>query len=193
MSAVPSIVAGLFVFALWRIALGNDASGFAGSLALCVLFIPTVTRTTEVVLRLVPGGLREAALGLGGTEYRTVMRVVLPTARTGITTALLLGVARVIGETAPLIWTIGGAFDWNLNPFSEPQDALPYFVYRLILLPDESQINRAWTGAFVLVLLVMILFTVARIIGGRAPGHQSKRQKRRAAKRAEARATKEAA
>lgn len=171
MSAVPSIVAGLFIYAAWILALGNQQSGLAGSLALAVLFLPTVTRTSEVVLRLVPGGLREASLALGGTEWRTTSRVVLPTAKSGLVTAVILGVARVIGETAPLILTVGGAFVMNWNPVSGKQDALPYFVYRLIRFPQEAQIQRAWTGALVLVILVLILFVIARAIGGRGPDH----------------------
>ena len=171
MSAVPSIVAGLFVYAAWILALGNQQTGLAGSLALSVLFLPTVTRTAEVVLRLVPGGLREASLALGGTEWRTTSRVVLPTSRSGLVTAVILGVARVIGETAPLILTVGGAFIMNWNPLSGKQDSLPFFVFRLIRFPQESQIARAWTGALVLMILVLVLFVVARAIGGRGPDH----------------------
>lgn len=171
MSAVPSIVAGLFIYAAWILALGNQQTGFAGSLALAVLFLPTVTRTAEVVLRLVPGGLREASLALGGTEWRTTSRVVLPTSRSGLVTAVILGVARVIGETAPLILTVGGAFVMNWNPLEGKQDSLPYFVFRLIRFPQEAQIARAWTGALVLMMLVLILFVIARAIGGRGPDH----------------------
>ena len=171
MSAVPSIVAGLFIYAAWILALGNQQTGLAGSLALAVLFLPTVTRTAEVVLRLVPGGLREASLALGGTEWRTTSRVVLPTSRSGLVTAVILGVARVIGETAPLILTVGGAFVMNWNPLEGKQDSLPYFVFRLIRFPQEAQIARAWTGALVLLMLVLILFVIARAIGGRGPDH----------------------
>jgi len=171
MSAVPSIVAGLFIYATWILALGNGASGFAGALALSVLFLPTVTRTSEVVLRLVPGGLREASYALGGNEWETTSRVVLPTARSGLATAVILGMARVVGETAPLILTIGGAFVMNANPFSGKQDALPYFVYRLVRFPQEAQIARAWTGAMVLLGLVLVLFLIARALGGRGPDH----------------------
>jgi phosphate transport system permease protein len=179
MSAVPSIVAGLFIYAAWILALGNQQSGLAGALALSVLFLPTVTRTAEVVLRLVPGGLREASLALGGTEWKTTTGVVLPTSRTGLVTAVILGIARVIGETAPLILTIGGAFVMNWNPVSGKQDALPYFVYRLIRFPQEAQIQRAWTGALVLLALVLVLFLIARAIGGRGPDHISRLKRRR--------------
>ena len=107
MSAIPSIVAGLFIYAVFVLGLGYGLSGFAGALALAVLMLPTVTRTAEVVLRLVPGGLREGALALGGTEWRMAKQVILPTARAGLVTAVILGVARAVGETAPLLLTIG--------------------------------------------------------------------------------------
>jgi phosphate transport system permease protein len=169
MSAIPSIVAGLFIYAVIVLTLGQN--GFAGALALAVLMLPTVTRTAEVVLRLVPGGLREASLALGASEWRTVHDVVLPTSRSGLATAVILGVARAIGETAPLLLTIGGAFVVNTNPFHGKQDALPYFVYRLIRFPQTAQVQRAWTGALVLLVLVLVLFVAARIIGGHTPGH----------------------
>jgi phosphate transport system permease protein len=182
MSAVPSIVAGLFIYALWILTFGFDQSGVAGAFALTVLFLPTVTRTSEVVLRLVPGGLREAALALGGTEYRMAGQVVLPTARSGLATAVILGVARVIGETAPLILTIFGSSVMETNPFGK-QDALPLFVFRLIRFPDPVQIARAWTGALVLLLLVLVLFAIARAIGGRGPDHISRLRRRRLARK----------
>ena len=171
MSAIPSIVAGLFIFAAFIIALHQTQTGFAAALALAVLMLPTVTRTAEVVLRLVPGGLREASLALGGTDYSTFRRVVLPTARSGVLTAVILGVARVIGETAPLILTALGSQQYNANPLKGNQDALPLFVYRLIRLPQSTEIDRAWTGAFVLLGIVLVLFIVARLIGGRGPGN----------------------
>jgi phosphate transport system permease protein len=171
MSAIPSIVAGLFIFAVIILSLHQQQTGFAGALALSVLMLPTITRTAEVVLRLVPGGLREASLALGSSEWRTVRHVVLPTARSGLFTAVILGVARVIGETAPLLLTIGGAFVVNTNPFDGKQDSLPYFIYRLVRSPQPAQIQRAWTGAFVLLALILFLFVVARVIGGRGPGH----------------------
>ena len=131
--------------------------------------LPTVTRTSEVVLRLVPGGLREASLALGGGEWATVRRITLPTARAGLLTAVILGVARVVGETAPLILTSLGNTSFNGDPFKGKQDALPLFVYRLIRFPQTASIQRAWTGAFVLLGLVLMLFVIARIIGGRGP------------------------
>jgi phosphate transport system permease protein len=182
MSAIPSIVAGLFVFAAFIIALGQQLSGLSAGLALAVLMLPTVTRTTEVVLRLVPGGLREAGLALGATDWATTRRVVLPTARSGIATAVILGVARVIGETAPLLLTTLGANAVNTNPFEGKQSALPLFVYRLFQLPQEAAIQRAWTGALVLLLMVLVLFATARIIGGRGVGHISRFRRARLAR-----------
>ncbi|MDQ6696641.1 MAG: phosphate ABC transporter permease PstA [Actinomycetota bacterium] len=170
MSAVPSIVAGLFIYAVFVLGLGGGLSGFAGSLALSVLMLPTVTRTAEVVLRLVPGGLREGSLALGGTEWRMAKLVILPTARAGLVTAVILGVARAVGETAPLLLTIGGNSIMHLNPFHGQQSALPLFVYSQITSSSNASVARAWTGAFVLLAIVLVLFVVARILGGRVPG-----------------------
>jgi phosphate transport system permease protein len=172
MSAVPSIVAGLFIFAVLIQAGYLQQTGFAGALALSILMLPTVTRTAEVVLRLVPGGLREASLALGGTEWRTTRQVVLPTARTGLVTAVVLGVARVIGETAPLIVTMLGAQIFNANPFKGHQDALPLFIWSQKIQSEGTSgvtVDWMWAGAFVLMMLVLVLFVAARFIG-RAPG-----------------------
>jgi phosphate transport system permease protein len=171
MSAIPSIVAGLFIYAAFILALHQQQTGFAASLALAVLMLPTVTRTAEVVLRLVPGGLREASLALGGGEWATVRKVVLPTARTGLLTAIILGVARIVGETAPLILTSLGNTSFNGNPFKGKQDALPLMIFRLVRFPQIAAQQRAYTAALVLLMLVLVLFIVARIIGGRGPGH----------------------
>jgi phosphate transport system permease protein len=167
MSGIPSIVAGLFIFAVWVVGLHRGFSGFAASLALAILMLPTITRTAEVVLRLVPDGLREGSLALGGTEWRTVWQVVLPTARSGLITAVILGVARAVGETAPLILTSFGASVMNANPLHDPQEALPQFVYTYIRQsqPGSGPYQRAWAAAAVLAGLVLLLFTVARLIG----------------------------
>jgi len=167
MSGIPSIVAGLFIYVVLIAGVGFHFSGFMASLALSILMLPTVTRTTEVVLRLVPDGLREASLALGSPEWRTVLNVVLPTARTGIVTAVILGIARVIGETAPLIMTSFGSAVFNANPFHAGQSSLPLFVWGLITQPRGSSVDRAWTGALALIFLVLILFVVARLIGGK--------------------------
>lgn len=170
MSAVPSIVAGLFIYAVLVLGLGLGRSGFAAGLALSVLMLPTVTRTAEVVLRLVPGGLREGALALGGSEWRMARLVILPTARAGLVTAVILGVARAVGETAPLLLTVGGNPEMRIDPFGDLQAALPLFVYDQIRLSLDAPIERAWTGALVLLALVLVLFVMARKLGGRAPG-----------------------
>jgi phosphate transport system permease protein len=183
MSAIPSIVAGLFIYAAFIIALHQTQTGFAAALALAVLMLPTVTRTAEVVLRLVPGGLREASQALGGGEWATLRRIILPTARTGLLTAVILGVARIVGETAPLILTALGNTSFNANPTKGKQDALPLFVYRLIRLSQPASIERAWTGAFVLLGIVLVLFIVARLIGGRGPGHISRFRRIRLARK----------
>ena len=143
MSGTPSIVAGLFIYTV-LIAGGGSFSGFAAALALSVLMLPTVTRTSEVVLRLVPDGLREASLALGSPQWKTVWRVVLPSARSGLITACILGVARVIGETAPLIMTAFGSSALNANPFSGAQAALPLSAFNLFRAFGPS-VDEAWT------------------------------------------------
>jgi len=160
MSGTPSIVAGLFIYVI--LVSGKGFSGFAAALALSILMLPTVTRATEVVLRLVPDGLREASLALGAPEWRTTWRVVLPTARSGLVTAVLLGIARVVGETAPLIVTAFGSTTLNVNPFSGPQAALPLSTFRLFTSSQQADIDRAWAFAFVLIAIVLVLFVIAR-------------------------------
>jgi len=172
MSAIPSIIAGLFIFAAIIVQLHFRSEGLTGALALSVIMLPTVTRTTELVLRLVPGGLREASLALGSTEWRTTRHVVLPTSQSGIVTAVILGVARVIGETAPLLLTLGATKVYNANPFNHnPQDSLSVMVYSQLRLAQSSTVARAWTAALVLLALVLVLFVTARVAGGQGPGH----------------------
>jgi len=172
MSGVPSIVAGLFIFAVWMIQLGNAYSGIAGGFALTVLMIPTVARTSEEVLKLIPQDLREAGLALGATQWRTVAMVIIPAARSGLVTAIILGVARVVGETAPLLLTVGGADAINLNPGEGNMSAFPYYVWKNLLIGNENSISRAWLGVFVLMILVLIIFTLARYFST-ARGNQS--------------------
>ncbi len=178
MSGVPSIVAGLFIYTVWLIQLGQQGSGFAASLALSILMLPTIARTAEEVLRLVPGGLREASLAMGATQWRTVWSIVLPTARTGLITAIVLGIARVVGETAPLIMTSFGSTAMNSNPFQGFQSSLPLSVYQLLSNPFAAQQQRAYAGAFVLVFLVLLLFTIARALGNRGSKAPRKRKER---------------
>jgi phosphate transport system permease protein len=128
MTGIPSIVAGLFVLAFWILVLGFEVSGFAGALALAVLMIPTVVRSAEEMLKLVPNDLREASYALGVPRWRTITRVVLPTAFTGIITGVMLAVARVMGETAPLLLTIWVTKVINFNPFDGAQSSLPTYI-----------------------------------------------------------------
>ena len=167
MSGLPSIVAGLLVYTVWILRFGMGYSGFAASMALTVLMLPTVTRTAEEILRTVPDSLREAALALGAPQWRVVLRVVVPTAASGLMTAAILGVARAIGETAPVLLTAQYAAATNTNVFKGKQATLPMFVYQLIRQPNQTQIDRAWTGALTLLLMVLVLFLLARYIGER--------------------------
>jgi phosphate transport system permease protein len=181
MSAVPTIVAGLFIYSMVILQMGQERSGLAASLALSVSMIPVVVTTAEVVLRLVPGGLREASLALGTTQWQTVRRVVLPTARPGLVTAVLLGVARVIGETSPVLLVAGSTAELNYDPTQGPQVSLPLFVFNQMRLPLDEAIQRAFGAAVVLLALVVVFFALARIVGGRQPGHVSRRQRKRLA------------
>jgi phosphate transport system permease protein len=170
MSGLPSIVAGLFIYSALIINKpGNSPlfnfNGFMAALALSMVMLPTVTRTVDVVLRLVPDGLREASLALGASRARTVWSIVLPTARSGVTTAIVLGLARIVGETAPLLFTSFGNTLLNGNPFKDPQESLPFFVYRLVKLPSATDSERGYIGAVVLILIVLSLFTIARWAG----------------------------
>jgi phosphate transport system permease protein len=165
LSGLPSIVAGLLVFTIW--VNGRGYSGLAAALALIVLMIPTVTRTAEEILRTIPDSLREASLALGAPQWRVVMSVVIPTALSGLVTAVILGVARAVGETAPMLLTALGSDNTNTNPFHGPQSDLPLFVWKLIRVPNKTQNDRAWAGMLVLVILVIILFVTARLIAGR--------------------------
>lgn len=165
MSGTPSVIAGVFIYSILIINHVLGYSGFAAALALFVLLLPLVTRTTEEVLRVVPSGLREASLALGAPEWRTVWSVVLPTARSGVITAVLLGVARAAGETAPLLFTAFGSQVMNPNVFSHPQSALPLEVWTNVRQAEPVLITLAFEAAFVLLVLVLILFVAARVLG----------------------------
>lgn len=177
MTSLPEIIAGLFIFALFILTFGLRQCGFAAGLALTVMMIPYVARTSEVMLRLVPNSLREASYALGSSQWRTVWNVVLPTARSGLATAVVLGIARAIGETAPLLLTSGFSSYMNANPFSGWQTSLPLFVYESVREPQATMIQRAFGAALVLMLLILVLFTLARMIGGAAPGEISRRRR----------------
>jgi phosphate transport system permease protein len=168
MTGVPSIVAGLFVYAFWVLALGRGFSGFAAALALTILMLPTVVRATEEMLKLVPDSLREAALALGVPRWRTILSIVLPTASAGIITGVMLAVARVAGETAPLLLTALNFDSINVNPFAGQQAALPTFIFSQAGVPQQVALDRAWAGALTLVLLILVLSLVARAIARRS-------------------------
>ncbi|MGH3772604.1 MAG: phosphate ABC transporter permease PstA [Pseudonocardiaceae bacterium] len=164
MTGLPSIVAGLFVFAVWILVLGQGFSGFAGALALTIIMLPTVVRSAEEMLKIVPDSLREGSYALGVQKWVTVLRIVLPTALAGIVTGVMLAVARVTGETAPLLLTVFGNPALNVNPFAGAQASLPLFVFSEAGLPNEAAINRAWAAALVLILIVLILTIFARVV-----------------------------
>jgi phosphate transport system permease protein len=171
MTGVPSIVAGLFAYALMGLILGpGTRSGFAGSIALSVLMIPVVVRSCEELLRLVPNELREAAYALGVPKWLTIVRVVIPTAISGIISGVILAIARVIGETAPLLVAAGFTASMNNNIFANPMMTLPVFVYDSYAHPGtDVQVywDRAWAGALTLILIVMLLNLIGRLIARR--------------------------
>jgi phosphate transport system permease protein len=168
MTGIPSIVAGLFAYAMFSLVFGQGVRmGFAGSVALAVLMIPVVVRACEELLKLVPNELREASFALGVPKWLTVVKIVLPTAIAGIVTGIMLAIARVIGETAPLLITAGITQSMNYNLFDERMASLPVYVFNSY----DSQgtdaaayLDRAWAGALVLILIVMILNLLARLV-----------------------------
>jgi phosphate transport system permease protein len=168
MTGIPSIVAGLFSFALFALFLGPSVRmGFMGSVALSVLMIPVVVRSTEEMLKIVPNELREAAFALGTPKWRVIVKVVLRTSIAGITSGITLAIARVIGETAPLLVTVGLTTGLNFNPFSGRMATLPVFAYNSYAapgVPREPFIDRAWTAALVLMIIVLVLNLVARLV-----------------------------
>ncbi|MEY3537575.1 MAG: hypothetical protein RL645_389 [Actinomycetota bacterium] len=165
MSGLPSVVAGLFVYSA-LIATGiTQYAGWAGSLALLPLMLPTVARIAEEALRLVPAEYRNGALALGAPAYRAFLQVTLPAAKTGIITAVLLGIARIIGETAPLLLTTFAANNTSFNLFSGSMSSLPTYLYQYISNGNDTSTQRAWGAALVVLILVGILFTTARVFG----------------------------
>jgi len=168
MTGIPSIVAGLFAYALFELFFGPGIRlGFAGAVALSVLMIPVVVRATEEMLKIVPNELREASFALGVPKWRTILKVVIPTAVAGIASGVTLAVARVIGETAPLLIAVGITTGLNFNPFDGRQATLPVFAYYSYAapgVPREPFIDRAWTAALVLIIIVMVLNLLARLI-----------------------------
>ncbi|MEV4560924.1 phosphate ABC transporter permease PstA [Kitasatospora sp. NPDC049285] len=163
MTGIPSVVAGLFVLSLWNIALGFEYSGFSGSLALAILMMPVVVRSTEEMLKLVPNELREASYALGVPRWKTILRIVLPTAVGGITTGVMLAVARITGETAPVLMLVFGADFINSDPFNGPQQSLPLYIWQQYsMVNNDYGYTRAWGAALVLIAFVMGLNLIAR-------------------------------
>ena len=181
MTALPDVLAGLFIYATLILWLHRGFFGFAAGCALAVTALPIVARAAYVVLRLVPGGLTEASYALGSGQWRTVWHVTLPTARSGLATAVILGTARAIGETAPVLLTAGVATALNWNPLSGPMMSLPLLAYISVGAPEIAEIERGFGAACVLLVLVLLLFATARAIGGRGPGQLTTRQQRRRA------------
>jgi phosphate transport system permease protein len=168
MTALPDILAGLFIYTTLIVHFGVQNSGFAAACALSVMMLPIIARSAEVVLRVVPGGLREASLALGSSRPRMVWMVVLPTARAGLATALILGIARGIGETAPVLLTSGASTFFNVNPFVNPMNSLPLYIFSAFISGERLNTTRLWGAASVLLALVLVLFIVARTLA-RAP------------------------
>lgn len=184
MTALPDIIAGLFILAFAILTLGMQESGVAAALALAVTMMPIVTRGAEVMIRTVPGMLREASYALGGSQWRTVWNVVLPTARSGLSTAVVLAMARGIGETAPVLLTAGYAKGMNANPFHGWQASLVTYIYNEHGLPDGNDQARTFGAALTLMILVLVLFAIARWLGGGRPGELRGRDRRRIAREA---------
>ena len=165
MSGVPSVIAGLFIFSAVILSTPLKASSIVGSFALSILMVPTITRASQEVLALIPNDLREAGLALGATQWKTVAMVVVPAAKSGLITAMILGVARIAGETAPLLFVLGGTDAINLNPFHNFNTGLPLYIWKGILIGDQVAVQRAWTGILILLVTVLTFFTLARVLG----------------------------
>jgi phosphate transport system permease protein len=180
MTALPDILAGLFIYTFLIIELGVQRSGFAAGVALSVMMLPIIARSADVALRVVPGGLREASYALGSTQWRTVWSVVLPTQRTGLATAVILGMARAVGETAPVLITSGASTftnpTWsqlgscvtlrfsNCGPLNEPMNSLPLYIFTAVRSGLTKSIDRGFGAGIVLLAMVLILFGTARFL-----------------------------
>ena len=169
MTGIPSIVAGLFAFAFFSLIFSDPGIrfGFGGSIALSLLMIPVVVRSSEEMLKIVPNELREASYALGVPKWLTILKIVLPTAIAGIATGVTLAIARVIGETAPLLIVAGFTASMNYDLFSNRIMTLPVFVYNQYAVPGsdvQAYLDRAWAAALTLVIIVMLLNLIARLI-----------------------------
>jgi phosphate transport system permease protein len=164
MTALPSIVAGLFIYTVFIVTLNLPPSGLAASMAIGVMMLPIIARAADVVLRVVPGGLREAGLALGSSRWRVVRHVILPTARPGLATAVILGVARGVGETSPVLLTSGASSFLVTDPSSGVMNSLPLYIFTAVRSGEPSLIARAFAASTVLLGFVLILFITARLI-----------------------------
>jgi phosphate transport system permease protein len=165
MTGIPSIVSGLFIYTGLILTFGWQRTGFTGALSLTILMIPVMVRSTVEMLKLVPNELRESAYALGVPKYRTILRIVIPTALPGIITGAMLAVARITGETAPLLLTMFISASINFNPFADPQATLPTFIWDQIARGTPASLDRAWAAALTLILLVVVLNLLARLLG----------------------------
>jgi phosphate transport system permease protein len=164
LAGVPSIVAALFIFALWIATMGFPQSALAVSLALVLLMLPVVVRNTEEMLKLVPDELREASYALGIPKWKTIARIVVPTALPGIISGILLALARVIGETAPVLVLVGYARSINYDPFDGNMASLPLLIYTELINPEEAGRARVWGAALTLILIVAALYIAAAVV-----------------------------
>lgn len=161
LSGVPSIIAGVFAYSLLVLSMGKF-SAFAGGVALSVLMLPTIVRTTDEALQIVPKDIRWASVGVGASNYQTVLRIVLPAALPGIITGVTLAIARAAGETAPLLFTVVYSNNWPRGPFAPTVPSLAYLVYEFARSFDEVLQEYAWAGSLVLVFLVLITSILSR-------------------------------
>ncbi|NNH75636.1 phosphate ABC transporter permease PstA [Nocardia uniformis] len=164
LAGVPSIVAALFIFALWIATLGFPQSSFAVSLALVLLMLPVVVRSTEEMLKLVPDELREASYALGIPKWKTIVRVVVPTALPGMLSGILLSLARVMGETAPVLVLVGYSKSINSNIFDGNMASLPLMIYQELANPEPAGRLRVWGAALTLILLIALLYVAAAVV-----------------------------
>ena len=167
LTGVPSIVFGLFIYIALIVGTGSSYAGYKGALALTLLMLPVVIRSAEVVLMLVPSGLRESALALGAPRWKVIFSIVIPTALPGMVTGVLLAIARAAGETAPLLFTAGATLKTNFN-LSEYMNSLPVQIYSDVTSPTASVEQRAWGSALALVVMILLLNLVARLVSRRS-------------------------
>ena len=173
MTALPDVLAGLFIYTVLIIGLQWERNGLAVSLALATTMTPVIARSAEVVLKVVPGGLREAGWALGASKWQTVRRIVLPTAKAGLATSLILGIARITGETAPLLIVSGASTYMNTSPTHEPMNSLPLFIFTAVRSGEPLYIARGYGAAALLIILVVALFVLTRILARAQIGTRS--------------------